>query len=859
MTRNSMRRQDGQRLARGGHWPALAAAVVLALAGTLAAATPAQAVATRTVALYSMDEQPGATVLRDSSGYGRNGTIGADVTLGVVYQGATAQRFATHLPSQGAFPGHVDWVPHTSDFNPETGDFSIEIRLRTTYKFGNIVQKGQGNNPGGYWKLENPGGLPRCLFRGAEGSSRTGYAVTAIDDGQWHTIRCNRTASYVEMYIDGVRQSRLNGTTGTISNTTALSIGGKGNCDGVEVTCDYFVGDIDYLRIEKGSGGAANSPPVPVLRADCTGLRCGFDATSSTDSDGAIQRYAWNFGDGTSLDSGSIPTAGRSYQSAGNYTVTLTVTDDRGASASTTRTVTVAPIPEKITFLGQSTSNANSSTHQVTVPAGVVPGDALVLFFSQNTAATRTGPTGVTGWSQLNSIAQGYGRTTAWSKVAQAGDAGTAVRLTLSSTTKGNFVLAAYRGTDPTSPVAGFAGRGDPTSATSHTTPYVGVGVAQSWGVSYWMHGDSATTTMTPPADVVVRSNGSQTGGGRVAGLLADSGSSLPTGSYGGLAASGAAATTTDTAWTVILKPDPGTTPPQDQPPTASFTTDCTELTCAFDGAGSDDPDGSVVSWAWEFGDGEQTTTDQPEAGRTYAAGGTYTVRLTVTDDDGLTATTTRTVMVTTPPEPSALAFVGAANGTRTSSTHSVVVPTSVQAGDTLLLFLGIASAQAVTNPAGWQVLDTVDDSSLRTRTWWRTASAADAGATITVPVGASVKGNLTVAAYRGVLAQAPVFAGTGASGSTATRTTPQAPVASAGSWAVSYWAHRDGSTTALVPPAGVESRATGSQSGGGRVTVLLADSGTTVPTGSYGGLSATAAAASDYGVTWTVVLAPAG
>ncbi|HRA75926.1 MAG TPA: hypothetical protein PLE12_06790, partial [Propionicimonas sp.] len=78
-------------------------------------------------------------------------------------------------------------------------------------------------------------------------------------------------------------------------------------------------------------------------------------------------------------------------------------------------------------------------------------------------------------------------------------------------------------------------------------------------------------------------------------------------------------------------------------------------------------------------------------------------------------------------------------------------------------------------------------------------------------------------------------------------------------SWAVSYWAHRDGSTTALVPPAGVESRATGSQSGGGRVTVLLADSGTTVPTGSYGGLSATAAAASDYGVTWTVVLAPAG
>jgi hypothetical protein len=103
------------------------------------------------------------------------------------------------------------------------------------------------------------------------------------------------------------------------------------------------------------------------------------------------------------------------------------------------------------------------------------------------------------------------------------------------------------------------------------------------------------------------------------------------------------------------------------------------------------------------------------------------------------------------------------------------------------------------------------------------------------------------------------VCAGAAASGSSATRTTPSAPVAVSGSWAVSYWAHRDGSTTALVAPAGIESRTAGSQSGGGRVTVLLADSGATVATGSYGGLSATAAAASAYGVAWTVVLAPAG
>jgi PKD repeat protein len=834
-------------------------ALVLAVVGAVALAPPARAVATRTVAFYSMDETAGQTVLRDSSGNGRNGTIGADVTLGAVYQGATGHRYATHLPSDGAFPGHVDRVPHTSDFNPEAGDFSIEIRLRTTYQFGNIVQKGQGSNPGGYWKLENPEGLPRCLFRGAEGSSRTGYAVTPINDGQWHTIRCNRTSSYVEMLIDGVRQSRLNGTTGTISNTTALSIGGKGNCDGTTVTCDYFVGDVDYLRIEKGSGGAANVPPTPVLATSCSGLTCGFSGAASTDPDGAIQSYAWAFGDGATAATGSTATTTHSYSAAGTYTVTLTVTDDRGATASASRSVTVAPIPEKISFIGQSTSNVNSTTHQVVVPAGVQPGDALVLFFSQNTTATRTGPTGVTGWTQLDSVAQGYGRTTAWSKVAQAGDAGATVRLALSSATKGNFVLAAYRGTDATAPVQAFAGRTDPVSSASRTSPFVTVATAQSWGVSYWMHGDALSTALTPPAGVVVRSNSSQTGGGRVTGLLADSGASLPPGPYGGLVATGSAAGTTGTSWTVILQPASGTTPPHNQAPTASFTADCTGLACTFDASASSDPDGTVTGWAWEFGDGEQATTTEPAAARTYAAAGSYTVRLTVTDNGGLTGTTTRTVPVTAPPEPSALAFVAANNASRTSATQSVTVPAAVQAGDTLLLFLGIASNETVSNPSGWQALASVDGGSLRTRVWWRTATAADAGSTVSVALGASVKGNLAVAGYRGALAAAPVFAGAAASGSSATRTTPSAPVAVSGSWAVSYWAHRDGSTTALVAPAGIESRTAGSQSGGGRVTVLLADSGATVATGSYGGLSATAAAASAYGVAWTVVLAPAG
>ncbi len=52
-----------------------------------------------------------------------------------------------------------------------------------------------------------------------------------------------------------------------------------------------------------------------------------------------------------------------------------------------------------------------------------------------------------------------------------------------------------------------------------------------------------------------------------------------------------------------------------------------------FDGSGSHDTDGEVVAWHWEFGDGE--SSDEMSPLHTYAADGTYTVVLTVTDNDG--------------------------------------------------------------------------------------------------------------------------------------------------------------------------------------------------------------------------------
>lgn len=834
-------------------WAARVVVTALVAGGMIAIAAPAHAVATRTVAYYSMDEPTGATVLRDSSGNGRNGAIGADVTTGVLYQGATGHRFATHMPSAGAFAGHTSRVPHSTSLNPDAGDFSIEIRLRTTYSFGNIMQKGQGTAVGGYWKLENPGGLPRCLFRGADGSSRTGYSNIDITDGQWHTIRCNRTSTYVEMWVDGVRQSRLNGSTGNIANTTDLSIGGKSSCDGLNVTCDYFIGDVDYIRIEKGDAPAANVPPVSAPVLDCLGLVCSASGATSSDPDGAIQRYQWDFGDGALFDGASVPTAFHTYAGAGTYTVKLTVTDDRGATTTAQRQITIAPAAETITFVDQATSNVNASTHQVTVPVSVQPGDTMLLFFSQNSQATITGPTGVTGWTQIDTLSGGSARTTVWSKVAQAGDAGTATRISLSAGSKGNMVLAAYRGVDG---VSAAVARTDAASSLTRITPTAQVAAKGSWAVSYWMHGDGVTNAMTPPSGVVVRSNGSQTGGGRVTGLLTDSGAMVPTLPYGGLSAAAAAASTTTTSWTLVLRPD--VDGPTNQPPVASFTATCDLLVCFFDGTASSDSDGTVVSYRWEFGDGSTATTATPTTSHTYGAAGAFTAKLTVTDSSGLAASATRSVTVAPEnPQPAEISFVDATTTSRTSIAQSTAVPAAVQPGDVMVMFLSLASTAAITDPAGWQPLGTTDGGALRTRAWYKVAAAADAGATVNVSVDGSIKGNLTIAAYRGADSAAPVFLAAAAPGTTAVRTTPTAPVAVVGSWALSYWAHRDSAATTITPSGDVQSRALGVQTGGGRVTTLLADSGAGVAAGTYGGITGTVDAASAHGVAWTVILIP--
>jgi PKD repeat protein len=91
-----------------------------------------------------------------------------------------------------------------------------------------------------------------------------------------------------------------------------------------------------------------------------------------------------------------------------------------------------------------------------------------------------------------------------------------------------------------------------------------------------------------------------------------------------------------------------GADPTPNQAPTASFTSSTSDLTASVDGSGSTDADGTVASYAWDFGDG--TTGTGATTTHTYGAAGTFQVKLTVTDDDGATGAVTSPVTVTAPP-----------------------------------------------------------------------------------------------------------------------------------------------------------------------------------------------------------------
>lgn len=150
----------------------------------------------------------------------------------------------------------------------------------------------------------------------------------------------------MKLYVDGALQ-------GTNPQTGAQDYAGYWRIAGDNVwngTDPFFSGTLDEVAVyptpltdaqvenhwELGTGVVPNVAPTASFTGSAVDLHAQFDASASADQDGTIASYAWDFGDGTT-GTGATPT--HDYTTAGTHTVTLTVTDNRGATATTTGSI----------------------------------------------------------------------------------------------------------------------------------------------------------------------------------------------------------------------------------------------------------------------------------------------------------------------------------------------------------------------------------------------------------------------------------------------------------------------------------------------------------------------------------------
>lgn len=289
------------------------------------------------------------------------------------------------------------------------------------------------------------------------------------------------------------------------------------------------------------------------------------------------------------------------------------------------------------------------------------------------------------------------------------------------------------------------------------------------------------------------------------------------------------------------------------QVPVSSFTAQCAELSCTLDSSGSSDPDGTVAATSWAFGDGTTSTEAVPV--HAFADNGTYRVTLTVTDNQGGTATSAQDVTV----RRATVDVVGAVATNANRTAHTTSLPAGVTAGDRLVAVLTLNSSTATfTAPDGWTNVSTVTADGLVTTTWTREAGASEPQS-VRFTTSAAVKSDLTVAAYRSstghtVLGQAASF-------ETPRQSTQflsgPVTVARSGARVAHYWAVKSSVDLVLTAPGGTQGLASSVGAGSGRIVAALADSGSPRAGGDVVQATASSDVASSRGASLAIVIAP--
>jgi PKD repeat protein len=192
--------------------------------------------------------------------------------------------------------------------------------------------------------------------------------------------------------------------------------------------------------------------------------------------------------------------------------------------------------------------------------------------------------------------------------------------------------------------------------------------------------------------------------------------------------------------------------PSSKKPPTAIITAAPTSgeapLTVAFSGSGSTD-DGTISSYAWNFGDGSAVSAD-PTPSHIFSSAGTYTVTLTVTDEDGLTGTAYVTITVAKLVIVNAVSLTSTRSSTAVSATAAVTITnlagTPISGATVTGSWSGIVQGMsfAVTDTSGVATLTSPQSSSSGTFTFTVTGVSAS-GYTFSTQLSKVTSASITV------------------------------------------------------------------------------------------------------------------
>jgi len=174
--------------------------------------------------------------------------------------------------------------------------------------------------------------------------------------------------------------------------TYYLEIGGGGSGDPLTTGYSDYA-SLGQYRITETVIGTYEKNPVATASASPTSgilpLAVNFSSAGSLDPESSIRSYYWTFGDGSNS---TEPSPAHTYNTKGNYTATLVVTDNAGLRASATVAMTVnEPIRLTLntggtgtTSTGGTAANVSSGYATATVDSGVTPYGTAVFSLSQN-------------------------------------------------------------------------------------------------------------------------------------------------------------------------------------------------------------------------------------------------------------------------------------------------------------------------------------------------------------------------------------------------------------------------------------------------------------------------------------------